>query len=400
MDNEYEFAIDYSIIQVLNIFKAYVKNAEYIDNLILVHKYTCDIWKNGSKHLYFYTLHNQEHAVDLIQNSIKIVKAIDYIDISSNDYYILFIACYLHDISMVTFPDLDKIQCDNYNTNKIYSDFVEQIKEEEKETKLAMNPVKKMLKEYYIKLDSFYENIVRNNHAKDSANEIRNRGELSFIDVPLREIVAEVSEAHGYDVNEIYKTKSSASSKLWSQKFTKILLRLADLLDMSNYRVSKLVFDHNLDNMGATSRFHWLSHLVTRGYSINTEYVLNKGKNKSFLHSGNITEKIELRVLVDLPQLTREESVECKKMRLLAIQNNKIHLRCGEACDSGQCNFLCKWFSKKNDYLFIELDALRTYLNSIPDKYFNTEIEVIIETQDKNILSEKQFTLLKNYVEG
>jgi len=98
----------------------------------LVHKYTCDIWKNGSKHLYFYTLHNQEHAVDLIQNSIKIVKAIDYIDISSNDYYILFIACYLHDISMVTFPNLDSIQLDNYNTNKIYSDFVAQVREEEK----------------------------------------------------------------------------------------------------------------------------------------------------------------------------------------------------------------------------------------------------------------------------
>ena len=48
-------------------------------NLILVHKYTCDVWKNGSKHLYFYTLHNQEHAVDLIQNSLKIIRAIDYI---------------------------------------------------------------------------------------------------------------------------------------------------------------------------------------------------------------------------------------------------------------------------------------------------------------------------------
>ena len=39
--DEYKFAIDYSIIQVLNIFKTYVKNVDNIDNLVLVHKYTC-----------------------------------------------------------------------------------------------------------------------------------------------------------------------------------------------------------------------------------------------------------------------------------------------------------------------------------------------------------------------
>lgn len=86
--------------------------------------------ENGSKHLYFYTLHNQEHAVDLIQNSLKIIRAIDYINISKNDYYVLFIACYLHDISMVTFPDLDSIQSGGFESNKIYSDFVKNIREE------------------------------------------------------------------------------------------------------------------------------------------------------------------------------------------------------------------------------------------------------------------------------
>ena len=69
VQDEYQHAIDYSIIQVLGVFKTFVSIPAYIDNLILVHKYTCDVWKNGSKHLYFYTLHNQEHAVDLIQIS-------------------------------------------------------------------------------------------------------------------------------------------------------------------------------------------------------------------------------------------------------------------------------------------------------------------------------------------
>ena len=398
--DEYQHAIDYSIIQVLGVFKTFVSVPTYIDNLILVHKYTCDVWKNGSKHLYFYTLHNQEHAVDLIQNSLKIIRAIDYINISKNDYYVLFIACYLHDISMVTFPDLDLIQSGDFESNKIYSDFVKNIREELKKSNLAKRPVKRLLKEYYLKVDSFYEKLVRDNHAKNSAEEIRNRHELGFIDSALREIVAEVSEAHGHNVNDIYKIKSTASSKLWSQKFTKIILRLADLLDMSNYRVSALVLNHNLDNMGDTSRFHWLSHLVTTGYEIETDYYLDKGKKVDFLEKNSIIEKIMLRIDVELPQLTHEKPYGCKMMGLESIDKTTIKIRCGKECTSDKCNFLCKWFAQKNYYLFLELASLQDYLESLPDNYFKTEIEVAVNSSDKNKLSSKQFTLLKKYVDG
>lgn len=398
--DEYQHSIDYSIIQVLGVFRTFVSVPAYIDNLILVHKYTCDIWKNGSKHLYFYTLHNQEHAVDLILNSLKIIRAIDYIDISKNDYYVLFIACYLHDISMVTFPNLDLIQSGNFESNKIYSDFVTNVRKELKNSNLAKRPVQKLLKEYYLRIDSFYEKIVRENHAKNSAIEIRKRPELSFLDNALREIVAEVSEAHGYNVSDIYKTKSIASSKLWSQKFTKIILRLADLLDMSNYRVSALVLKHNIDNMGETSRFHWLSHLITTGYEIETDYDLDKDKKMDFLVKNSIIERIALRVDVELPQLTRENPNGCKMMGLESIDKTTIKLKCGKECTSDKCNFLCKWFAKKNYYLFLELASLQEYLESLPDNYFKPEIEVVVNSSDKNKLSSKQFTFLKKYVDG
>lgn len=398
--DEYHHAIDYSIIQILGVFRTFVSVPAHIDNLILVHKYTCDVWKNGSKHLYFYTLHNQEHAVDLIQNSLKIIRAIDYIDISKNDYYVLFIACYLHDISMVTFPNLDSIQSGSFESNKIYSDFVKNIREELNDSNLAKRPVKKMLKEYYLRVDSFYEKLVRDNHAKNSATEIRNRQELSFIDSALREIVAEVSEAHGYNVNDIYKIKSTASSKLWSQKYIKIILRLSDLLDMSNYRVSALVLNHNLDNMGDTSRFHWLSHLITKGYEIETDYYLDEGKKVNFLEKNSIVEKIILRVDVELPQLTHENSYGCKEMGLESIDKTAIKVKCGKACTNDKCNFLCKWFVQKNYYLFLELASLQEYLESLPDNYFKPEIEVVVNSSDKNKLSSKQFTMLKKYVDG
>lgn len=397
--DEYNYAIDYSIMQVLGIFRTFVSDPLFIDNLILVHKYTCDVWKNGSKHLYFYTLHNQEHAVDLIQNSLKIIRAIDYIDISKNDYYILFIACYLHDISMVTFPDLNSIQSDCFESNKIYSDFVESIRRESGKPELSQQHVKNLLKEYYLRVDSFYENLVRSNHAKNSATEIRERRELSFIDDALREIVAEVSEAHGYDVNDVYKIKSTANSRLWNQKFMKIILRLADLLDMSNYRVSTLVLNHNLDNMGETSRFHWLSHLVTTGYEIETDYELNNDKEIHFLEKNSITEIITFKVYVELPQLTHENPLPCKINSLEKVEENEITLKCGNKCESDKCNFLCKWFEKKNNYLFSELASLQEYLQSLPDNYFKPEIKVIVKSTGKSKLSTEQFTLLKKYVD-
>lgn len=398
--SEYHYSIDYSIMQVLGIFRTFVSSPEYIDNLILVHKYACDIWRNGSKHLYFYTLHNQEHAVDLIQNSIKLLRAIDYIDISKNDYYVLFVACYLHDISMVTLPNLDQLQANGFESNKIYSDFAKEIENQINNTKFAKKEVLKLLKDYYMRIDSFYEGLVRDGHAKDSATEIRARSELGFIDAAVREIVADVSEAHGYNVSEVYKIKSKASSKLWSLKYTKIILRLADLLDMSNYRVSRLILDHNLDNMSETSRFHWLSHLVTRGYEIKTEYYLDENKTKHFLEKKSIVEKMILTIDVDLPQMTGEKRGDCSCMNLNTVEGTTICLQCGEKCDTDKCNFLCKWFVKKNEYLFMELTALQEYLNNSPENYFKSLIELQIRSNDKNFLTPKQFTLLKKYVDG
>lgn len=101
-DKQNKDTADYSIMKVLEIYHSFVKDPVSIDKLIITHKYTCDVWKNGSKHLYFYTLHNQEHAIVLIQNIVKLIHAIDFLKISAIDYYILFLACYLHDISMVS----------------------------------------------------------------------------------------------------------------------------------------------------------------------------------------------------------------------------------------------------------------------------------------------------------
>ena len=397
---EFDCGIDYSILHVIGYFRTYVSDIKKIDNLILVHKYTCDIWRNGSKHLYFYTLHNQEHACDLVKNIVKLVRAIDYIEIKKNDYYILFIASYLHDISMVTLPLLDSIQDNSYESDKIYTDFVNDIKKSMDDDNLSDKSVKKMLMDYYVKVDEFYEKRIRSNHAKDSAKEIRERKELFFIDFAMREIVAEVSEAHGYNLEDVYLKKSDAYNKNWSEKYTKILLRIADLLDISNYRVSKVILNHNINNMGEVSRFHWLSHMVTKEYKLDVKYDLKENINDNYLSKKSLIETISLTVYVDLHQFTKVISPQCKEMNLVSVSNEEIVLECGHECQNkSECNFLCKWFAKKNNYIFMELNALKNYLNSVPDNYFDTRIEVIVKTSDNSILSTEQFSNLSKYIE-
>ena len=78
----------------------------------------------------------------------------------------------------------------------------------------------------------------------------------------MRELVAEVSEAHCADERNIYGTKSNATSQLYDKR----LLRLVDLLDMSSYRVSKPILHHNIEQMSEESAFHWISHLLTQKY--------------------------------------------------------------------------------------------------------------------------------------
>ena len=58
--------------------------------------------ENGSKDLTFFTLHNQEHSIELIQNYMKLSpKLLNRFSLDKDEKFILFSACYLHDIGML-----------------------------------------------------------------------------------------------------------------------------------------------------------------------------------------------------------------------------------------------------------------------------------------------------------
>lgn len=401
--DEYNQTADYALLQVLDIFRLFVCDAKRIDDLIRIHKYCSDTWKNGSKHLHFYTLHNQDHAVSLIRSAIQLLRAISYFELKQIDFFALFAACYLHDISMVSLPDPnDFIIGDNENANFIYSQFADKF-----DSRNAVKS-KKALCDAYYSIDGFFENLIRGNHARDSAKEIRSFSELDFIDPTMRELIAQIAHGHGCDTADIYYSKSSGHISLVNLKLTKIILRLSDLLDMSRYRISRVILDHNLKSINPVSRFHWISHLITDDFDLNSEYryIESSNPNESCIRKGGIVEKIVLTVNVLMSQTTEVENANrCKYVDSCTFENTKegdfcINLTCSKdgTCTKQNCNFLCKWFVLKNEYLLAEFAVLRDYLNSVPDNFYTAEFEIRIRVISNTNIPNDVFDYLREYV--
>lgn len=402
--DEFMCTADYSLLQVLDIFRIFVSEYKWIDQLILIHKYCCDTWKNGSKYLHFYTLHNQEHAVCLIRTAIKLIHGISYFQLKRIDYFILFAACYLHDISMVTLPKMsDFYNKSNMESNNIYSMFNSKL--EQKRVNIEL--MKKHMCDFYQRIDGYFEKTVRSRHAQNSASEIRKYSELNFLEPSIRELIAQVSEAHGYGVDSIYCSKPDAEESLINTKMIKILLRLSDLLDISRYRISKVILNHNLENLNEESRFHWISHLITDGYDFSTIYkAVPKNGKVSYLQNGNIKEQLEIRVKVLLSQTSKvDKKAGCKYVKASKLNSKKrmpeVTITCKKnfSCSNSECNFLCKWFTLKNNYLFEEFATLSDYLNSRQKDYFYaSEVKIIIEAITDTEIPDTIFDYLREYV--
>lgn len=72
-----------------------------------------------------------------------------------------------------------------------------------------------------------------------------------------------------------------------------------------------------------------------------------------------------------------------------------------EVCDGKKCNFLCKWFNKKNDYLVQEMQALEQYLGRIPknNKLYKTEIVIKVRVNNTSCIPKEQFEILREVIE-
>ena len=411
-----QMGIDIGVLEVLNIFIKNVRNPEWVDSLITTHRLTKGLWYNGSKFLNSYTLHNEEHAVTLITKSMELTNRIDYFALKNIDYYILFLACYLHDISMVIHPDLGRLSSENESNMTLIAELMNRMQEEVVKFSSIDYADKKnsrykdagnFLIEVFKNVYGYFEALVRDNHAKDSAKFIRERSNslLSYLEPTLLSFVAKVSESHGYDVIDIYGLKSRAKDDTISLKYLMILIRLADLLDVANDRVNYHLLRQNLRNLSTISKFHWISHLVTDRIVLKTDYITEEN-----VEMGNkpITVEINIELYLNVKQLTVAKNIKkCNGCKLEKNRNDDNCLRIritggfesSDECSEGACTVLCRWMMRKHDWLIKELTALNDYLYSVNNSLFKTNINFIIYYRDEMRLDADMFDSVQEFLD-
>jgi hypothetical protein len=379
-----EEKVDLTLFEVLPIFKKYIGDPKQIDDLILTHRFVNGIWKNGSKFLHFYTLHNEEHSVELIKYCTQITKSIDYLSIKKYDYYILFLACYLHDIAMVIHPNLHEFG----KTNDLESELaVTKWKNNLQAQKINENAthsdISKFILETFEVVNDFFEVTIRKEHPKRAAKFIKDQRDLNFLELLTRRVVAEISKGHGFERKDVYGVRSNAKEDVVSEKYMMIILRLADLMDMSKDRVSVNILKQSIRNMPKESQFQWISHLAIDKCTIETEFKCNPIETEEKLE---IAENVVFTIYLNTRVLTSIKNANCKKGINCKVSKDYIEIKLEENTCSN-CNFMSKWMMKKHSYLFDELISLQTYLYRNSKKsVFNTSFKVILNMSNTDKL--------------
>lgn len=409
--------VDMSLLGVLGTFISFVKNPDWIDSLIQTHRITKGLWYNGSKFLNSYTLHNEEHAVTLVNNAVHIVRTIDYFVLKPIDYYILFLSCYLHDISMVIHPDLYILGSANSNTfdfvseqilkmqnavdeffklgedNPVHNDEIEKKRKRNVHFKEAGNHLVEVFEAVY----DFFSDRTRVRHHTESADFILSKAHslLSYLEPTLVSFVAKVSESHCWDYKDVYGLKSRAKRDTVSLKYLMILIRLADLFDVANDRVNYHLLRQNISFMAGISRFHWISHLITDKLEFDADYETPCLDEKGNfieqniympLYDKPITEILIVRLYLNVKYLTTIKNTEKCEGCNCCLNDGRIEINImdgpenvnGIQCENDKCTLICRWMMKKHEWLVQELRALNEYLYSVNNPLIQTKIKLEI----------------------
>ena len=412
IENSYE-KVDFQLVEVLDIFKVHVRRADLIDNLILVHKYVSGIWKNGSRFLYFYTLHNQEHSVELIKSSLNICKMFDFFQISYMDYYILFLACYLHDISMVIQPDINCFLENNIDSDEAYSSFLkfkQELNSNNNNSEFIFDnkqKIKKLMSDAFVRVNYYFESLARDSHVLSSAKYVRNSCDLNFLSNVERGIVSDVCAAHGANCVDVYGLRSSLNYSDVNVKHIMIILRLADLMDIAKERVSLSILDNNIKNMPEISQYHWVTHSAIDKFEITSKYDLKIHERnddsyfQSVLKRENFLETIIVQIDLNVSNLTSVTDNKCKNTSSKLIMDKKqieIIVDSENTTCKGKCNFLCKWICHKNLYLLDELYSIKQYIDRVPNLNYTTDIKIILNFENAKPLKREYFDIVNSQI--
>lgn len=356
------------------------------DVIICLHYYLHCVWKNGSKDLTFFTLHNQEHSIELIQNYMRLSpKLLDKFKLEKDENFILFSACYLHDIGML--KGLSKKEMYDLKNLKVL-DFYESVRKYFDEIKIIkMETMLKKIYSIHNKTEQLFENIVRSEHPTRAKNDIIIDDMLPLTDLE-KKYISKVSENHGNDYEEVYglvDEEMFRNRKIDIRKIS-IWLRLLDLTDISKSRVTQAVFSRYFERMENVSRFHWLKHLCVNNIDFKSEF------DKS-------SKELSVKILINMNYLPYEEylnkeceyskdntnihKIECFQYEIEDNNDDDItYVRKDKNSICKNCNLLCA-FLNENYWFENEVDQLNWYSKKYYENEINFTLKYVLDSETK-----------------
>lgn len=399
--------IDANLLSVVEWFVLKVRNPRHVDCLICTHKLVSGLWMNGSKFMHQYTLHNQDHAIALIRLSLKLIKHIDYLGLKQNDFFILFLACYLHDVSMVINPQLKMFNKTPSESDAILTQCLtelHQISINGKEQDASI--WKDMMLTIFSKVYDYFEDAKRAVHADESAWFVMSHADsfFSYIEPSILQMVADVGASHCYDTIEVYGRRSNARNELFSVKYMMILIRLADVMDITSERVNYFLLKENFPHFSNLSKFHWISHYITDHVNISSEY-----EKVEFDNSMKVNERIKIVMDLNTNNLIPFAQRKCKgcnleiegkdKKLIYRIEDKKTDCTYSSSHPESKCPLLCVWIRKKHEYLFRELMELSKYINRVNLPLFISKIEIEAKLARRDRLDPEFFDAAFDYLQ-
>lgn len=350
-----------------------LKDAHDKDIILQLHYFVSCVWKNGSKDLPFYTLHNHEHSLELIKNyALMSQRMLNNLSLDNDEKFLLFAACYLHDLGMLKGATEDELA--NIENKPVY-DYYEQVKNvfgKKNEESFKYSHILSKGQRVFQLTEKLNENIVRGTHPSRSQQFLLTDRVLPLNELE-RQLIGEISLNHGETLENVYGKERKVNYRHHKVDLRKlsIWLRLLDLTDMTKTRVTQQVFGQYYSRMGEVSRYHWIRHLCIDDILFSVEYIEAENKSKKSreddLNLGEIRFIIEIR----LNYIPPEEKINKKCENKKCFKENENGWICkkkrksqnGEGSQDWECSFNNLRCAFLNDgYLLDEIDALNDFL--------------------------------------
>lgn len=405
-DNSHS-VVSYEQYKLNNLIRHYIKDFNHLDKLLLISIFVENSWKNGSKECNFFTLHNHEHGRYLIYQLHNIFDKADYsIYINSKEAFRLFSACFIHDLGMLSAPGNSRLLDESKDDIKVLTGKVKKIIDTAKSRSVETSEIVLGLPhiyDIYYEVEKLRDNIVRSEHPFVSEQELVNDYPHLPLTVAERRDIGRISAAHGLNkskVNNINNIIHDGSHPI-RLKLLSLLLRLADLSDVSKERVRKEILERNHERMDKVSKYHWIKHLSVE--SLRIETIRSKDLNiptkvviylnHNYLPSGNL-EKAKLKSRCgDKCKLKLEDDGFKGDGQEGFFNEGKKHINETNAdfkYFNNNCNITCAFVNESYNWFYAEVIFLNKYL--IENK-INVEFDLSIK---KIEASTKDFHFINN----